>query len=179
MVPPTLWRVTATSGMLFLITSVAIARELNVDIHRISDTGVGDKIGSVVMRESEGGLTLQVTVTGLPKGQRGFHLHEKGDCGPAAKDGKLTAGMAAGEHYDPENTKSHKGPDGTGHKGDLPALRADEKGNVKQTVAAPRLKLADTLGRTLVIHEGGDNYTDEPESGGGQGRIACGVVPQS
>jgi superoxide dismutase, Cu-Zn family len=29
-----------------------------------------------------------------------------------------------------------------------------------------------------MIHEGGDNYTDNPENGGGAGRIACGVVPK-
>ena len=33
-------------------------------------------------------------------------------------------------------------------------------------------------GRALVIHAGGDNYTDQPENGGGMGRIACGVVPK-
>jgi Cu-Zn family superoxide dismutase len=30
----------------------------------------------------------------------------------------------------------------------------------------------------LVIHEGGDNYSDSPENGDGQGRIACGVHAQ-
>ena len=39
------------------------------------------------------------------------------------------------------------------------------------------VKLSDLRGRALVIHEGGDNYTDNPENGGGKGRIACGVVP--
>ena len=50
--------------------------------------------------------------------------------------------------------------------------------DVEQTVTAPRLKLADVQGRALVIHEGGDNYTDNPENGGGKGRVACGVVPK-
>jgi Cu-Zn family superoxide dismutase len=46
-------------------------------------------------------------------------------------------------------------------------------------VPAPRLKLSDIQGRALVIHEGGDNYSDTPENGGGKGRIACGVIPKS
>jgi Cu/Zn superoxide dismutase len=29
-----------------------------------------------------------------------------------------------------------------------------------------------------VIHEGGDNYSDNPENGGGKGRVACGVIPK-
>ena len=33
-------------------------------------------------------------------------------------------------------------------------------------------------GRSLVIHEANDNYTDTPENGGSKGRIACGVVPK-
>jgi Cu-Zn family superoxide dismutase len=45
-------------------------------------------------------------------------------------------------------------------------------------VTAPQLKLADVRGRSLMIHEGGDNYSDTPENGGGAGRIACGVVPK-
>jgi Cu-Zn family superoxide dismutase len=83
------------------------------------------------------------------------------------KDGKMAAGIAAGEHYDPDGHKSHKGPKGQGHKGDLPLLKGNASG-IEQTVAAPRLKLADIKGRSLVIHEGGDNYSDNPENGGGK-----------
>ena len=90
----------------------------------------------------------------------------------------MTAGIAAGDHYDPDAKKSHKGPKGTGHKGDLPKLQGSDKGIV-QTVTAPRLKLGDIKGRSIVIHEGGDNYTDNPENGGGKGRVACGIIPRS
>jgi Cu-Zn family superoxide dismutase len=159
-------------------TGVANAQQVTVEITRISDSGVGDKIGTVIVSEGKNGVSFKVAVSGLPQGQRGFHVHEKGDCGPAMKDGKMTAGVAAGAHYDPEGKKSHKGPKGAGHKGDLPALNASAKGDVNQAVTAPHLKLADVQGRSLVIHEGGDNYSDTPESGGGKGRIACGVIPK-
>ena len=89
------------------------------------------------------------------------------------------AGLAAGGHYDPLNTKQH-GPWGEGHLGDLPALYADVKGGVGQAQLAPRLKLSDVLGRSLVIHEKGDNYSDKPlPLGGGGARIACGVIPKA
>jgi Cu-Zn family superoxide dismutase len=166
-----------SSSVLLVATGLALAQELVVDINRISDTGVGEKIGTVTVAEAKGGVAFKVAVTGLSRGQRGFHVHEKGDCGPAMKDGKMTAGIAAGEHYDPEAKKSHKGPKGAGHKGDLPLLTATDKG-ISQTVTAPRLKVADVRGRALVIHEGGDNYSDQPENGGGRGRVACGVVPK-
>jgi Cu-Zn family superoxide dismutase len=174
----TLTLVSASAAGLVLATGLAVAQQRSFDINRISDTGVGEKIGTATVSQGKNGLSFKIAVTGLPKGQRGFHVHEKGDCGPAMKDGKMTAGVAAGDHYDPEGHKSHKGPAGKGHKGDLPALTATAKG-INQTVVAPRLKLADVEGRALVIHEGGDNYSDRPENGGGKGRIACGVIPKS
>jgi Cu-Zn family superoxide dismutase len=167
-----------STAALLVATGIAFAQQVTFDIHRISDQGIGDKIGTATVAESKkGGVSFNIAVTGIPKGKRGFHVHENGNCGPALKDGKMAAGVAAGEHYDPDSTKSHKGPKGEGHKGDLPALNATTKG-IKQTVEAPRLKLADIAGRALVIHEGGDNYSDRPESGGGKARIACGLIPK-
>ncbi|MDH3563904.1 MAG: superoxide dismutase family protein, partial [Gammaproteobacteria bacterium] len=56
-------------------------------------------------------------------------------------------------------------------------LKVGASGNVKSKVTAPRLKVADLKGRSLMIHEGGDNYSDNPKPlGGGGVRIACGVV---
>jgi superoxide dismutase, Cu-Zn family len=167
----------SSTGFLFA-TGVAIAQQLTVDINLITDAGVREKIGTIVVSEGREGVSFKVAVTGLPKAERGFHVHEKGDCGPAMKDGKMAAGEAAGPHFDPEAKKSHKGPKGAGHKGDLPLLKGADNA-INQTVTAPHLKLADVQGRALVIHEGGDNYTDNPENGGGKGRIACGLVPKS
>jgi len=172
-------RLLTTAGLVSLCAAgVALAQQqATVDINKISEAGVGEKIGTIRITESKKGVTLAVALTGIPAGSHGFHLHEKGDCGTGTKDGKTQAGLAAGPHYDPDSKKSHKGPHGAGHKGDLPLLKADAKG-VKQTVTAPRLKMADMQGRALVIHEGSDNYTDQPENGGGAGRIACGVIPK-
>src|SRR5262245_38079501 len=113
-----------SSGGLLIATGVAIAQQLSVDINRISESGVGDKIGTVIVKEGKGGVTFKVAAKGVPKGPHGFHVHDKGDCGAASKDGKMVAGFAAGPHYDPGGTKSHKGPKGDGHKGDLPLLNA-------------------------------------------------------
>ena len=167
----------ALAALLVASTGLAVAQQMTVEINRISASGVGEKIGSVVVAEGKNGVSFKVSVKGLPAAQRGFHVHEKGDCGPGMKDGKMEAGIAAGDHYDPDGHKSHKGPKGKGHKGDLPLLKGNAAG-IEQTVVAPRLKIADVKGRALVIHEGGDNYSDNPENGGGKGRVACGVVPK-
>jgi Cu-Zn family superoxide dismutase len=169
-------RASALAALLAASTGLAIAQQqVTVDINRISSSGIGEKIGSVVVSEGKGGVSFKVSVKGLPAGQRGFHVHDKGDCGPGMKD--MEAGLAAGQHYDPEGHKSHKGPTGKGHKGDLPLLKGNASG-IEQTVTAPRLKLEDVKGRALVIHEGGDNYSDQPENGGGRGRVACGILPK-
>ena len=44
-------------------------------------------------------------------------------------------------------------------------------------MTANRLKVADVKGRALMIHAGGDNYSDQPKPlGGGGARVACGVI---
>ena len=172
-------RLATVSTMALLgITAAVVAQEkISVEINRISSTGVGEKIGKVAISQSKYGTSFEVAVKGLPSGQRGFHVHEKGDCSPGMKDGQMQAGIAAGGHYDPDHKKSHKGPQHMGHKGDLPALES-KADTVDQTVNAPHLKIAEIRGRSLMIHEGGDNYSDQPENGGGKGRIACGVIPK-
>jgi Cu-Zn family superoxide dismutase len=85
--------------------------------------------------------------------------------------------MAAGGHYDPANTGKHLGPYGEGHKGDMPVLTVDASGNATKAVTVPHLTMADVKGRSIMIHAGGDNYSDQPAPlGGGGARIACGVV---
>lgn len=116
-------------------------------------------------------------LTGLPPGTHGFHVHESGNCGPQEKDGKMVPGGAAGGHWDPEGTARHAGPSGNGHKGDLPPLAVMADGTATAPVVAPRLKATDLKGKALIIHAGGDNFSDQPSPlGGGGGRIACGVA---
>lgn len=160
-------------SMVLAMVNPAHAASVTVDIHKISSAGLQDKIGSVLLSDSEQGLILDVNISNLPAGERGFHIHENGDCGPGEKDGTMTAGLAAGAHYDPQNTKTHQGPDGSGHKGDLPRLNI-AKGQTKLT--APRITVSEVRGRSIVVHEGGDTYSDNPELGGGKARIACGVI---
>ena len=94
----------------------------------------------------------------------------------AEKDGKMTAALAAGGHFNPDNV-AHHGTPNDGHKGDLPVLNVDANGNANTTMLAPRLKLSDIQGLAIMIHAGGDNYSDYPKPlGGGGARIACGVI---
>lgn len=159
-------------------TSVALANDTVIWINRIDETGVGAAIGIIHASDTPAGLMLMPDLTGLPPGEHGFHLHENPSCAPGERDGKPAAGLAAGGHWDPGRTGRHAGPVGDGHLGDLPVLTVAEDGTATESIIASRLSAADLRGRALVIHAGGDNYSDEPEPlGGGGGRIACGVAP--
>jgi Cu-Zn family superoxide dismutase len=167
----------ALLATLTTLTAPALAEELDIPIHAISAEGVGEEIGTVRAYDSNNGLVLSMSLTGIPAGPHGFHLHENPSCEPAEKDGKMSAGEAAGGHFDPHGTGHHLGPSGEGHLGDLPVIFVEDAGEVTGTAVAPRLTVADLRGRALMIHEGGDNYRDEPKPlGGGGARIACGVI---
>ena len=140
--------------------------------------GVGAPIGEVALADTPYGLVLTPNLTGLTPGLHGFHVHEKPSCTPAEKDGQMVAAQSAGAHYDPQQSGRHGLPWGDGHLGDLPALYVGADGKATNPVLAPRLKLAQVAGRSLMVHAGGDNHSDQPTPlGGGGGRIACGVIP--
>ena len=146
-----------------------------IDVHAVSAQGIGAKIGTISFQDSPNGLNISTQLSQLPSGFHGFHIHEKGSCAPAEKDGKMGAALAAGGHYNPHQT-GHGTPN-DGHMGDLPVLNVDSNGNAQTTLIAPRLKLADIQGVAIMIHAGGDNYSDHPKPlGGGGDRIACGVI---
>lgn len=143
----------------------------------VSASGTGASLGTVTISSTPYGVVFTPSLAGLEPGVHGFHVHEKGSCAPEKKDGKMVPALAAGGHYDPENTKQHGLPWGGGHRGDLPALVVDAKGNASQPVLAPRLKLAELKGKSLMIHAGGDNHADHPQPlGGGGARMACAVI---
>jgi Cu-Zn family superoxide dismutase len=156
----------------------ALADTLVIPIHLTTDMGTGEEIGTVTAEDTPYGLLLTPSLKGLTPGLHGFHLHEHGTCECAEKDGKMTAALAAGGHFDPAKTGKHLGPyNADGHLGDLPPLYVAPDGSATFAVLAPRLKVKDLKGRSIMIHAGGDNYSDTPAPlGGGGARVACGVA---
>lgn len=149
-----------------------------VDLKQITDTGVGDTMATVTIAAAEGrGVSFRVSGEGFSPGEHGFHVHQNASCQPAESGGEVVPGGAAGGHWDPENTGTHQGPEGDGHLGDLPRLTANAEGKIDQTVIAPRITdMGRLAGHALMVHQGGDTYSDEPRLGGGGARVACGVI---
>jgi len=158
--------------------TLAHAETKQVSMNAITAEGIGASVGTIELSDSSEGLILKPNLKGLTPGAHGFHMHAKPSCAPGEQDGKMAAGIGAGGHFDPHETHKHLGPTAhDGHQGDLPLLNVAADGSVSGTLVAPNLKLADTVGHALMIHAGGDNYSDEPKPlGGGGARIACGVV---
>lgn len=160
-----------------LAAAGAAHADYKVDMRAIDAKGVNKSIGTVTIAEARGGGVLfKPQLKGLPAGDRGFHVHENGNCGPKEKDGKMAAGEAAGPHWDPDRKGKHAGPGEGGHRGDLPTLKVNADGSANTATPAPGLKLADLAGKSLVIHAGSDTFSEPPANGGGAERIACGVI---
>lgn len=129
----------------------------------------GTLLGQISFEDSQYGLLIKPQLSGLPVGLHGFHIHQHPDCGDH--------GMNAGGHFDPSGTNSHQGPYGNGHLGDLPILATNSNGEATLPLLAPRLTTQDIQGHAIMIHAGGDNYSDTPPLGGGGTRIGCGKIP--
>jgi superoxide dismutase, Cu-Zn family len=157
-------------GMLSILSMPLAYSSVTIPMYLVSATGQGENIGTITAEDSFSGVLLTPQLHDLPPGLHGFHVHINPNCS--------NNGEAAGGHLDPDNTKEHDGPyNKHGHLGDLPVLIVNKDGTANLPTLAPRFKLSKIIGHALMIHAGGDNYSDQPEKlGGGDGRIACGVI---
>ncbi len=149
------------------------------DIYLTTMSGTGQKIGEISFTDTQNGMLVNVNLHNLPSGEHGFHIHENPNCAPDIDaNGNLQPALSAGGHYDPGKTGHHMGPNqADGHKGDLPVLTVSMDGTVNVSFSIPNLKVQEIKNRSIMIHAGGDNYSDTPATlGGGGARIACGVI---
>ncbi len=167
------------AGVAVAFAHQASADDVTVKVYRTAEKGQGAEVGTIRFADGKLGLEIYPNLKGLPPGPHGFHIHENRSCAAKANpQGQMVLGLAAGGHYDPGKTGKHEGPHSdVGHLGDLPVLEVKADGTASGKLRAPRLKVADIRKRSVMIHAGGDNYSDQPAAlGGGGGRIACGVI---
>lgn len=172
------YKILMAAGMFISFAAMA-ENTLTVEMNDALPEGMGDNIGEVTVSETPYGLLFTPHLKGLTPGIHGFHVHTNPSCLPGMQDGKSVPALMAGGHLDPEKTGKHLGPyNDKGHLGDLPGLVVNADGTSTYHVLAPRFKsLADLKGHSLMIHKGGDNYSDEPAAlGGGGARFACGII---
>lgn len=140
----------------------------------VAPTEGNEVSGTVVFTEVDGGVTVQIDLTGLPpQTEHGFHVHENGDC--SAPDG-----TSAGGHYNPGG-HDHALPDEgmPRHAGDMGNLVADASGEVHESRTFTTLSVdgADpppVAGRAVIVHADPDDG-GQPTGNAGA-RVACGVI---
>jgi len=150
--------------------SLALA-DISVPVYFVTEPNVGKLAGTVLISQNKYGLLFTPDLHGLSPGIHGFHVHQNPSCEQNA--------MAAGGHLDPLDSNKHLGPyNDVGHLGDLPTLYVSADGSVTTPVLAPRFNHIDEVrNHSLMIHDGGDNYSDQPTKlGGGGSRMLCGVI---
>ncbi len=148
---------------------------------RISGVEGSGISGEVLFFQVRDGVPAEVLilarVEGLaPNSRHGFHLHEVGACSPDF--------TAAGGHFDP-GPFGMSNPDANHpfHMGDMPNLKADDKGvalfehvTSRVTIASGPLSLFDDNGSSVIVHANEDQGTTGVPGGSGGPRIACGVI---
>ena len=135
----------------------------------------GRSLGVVELEETDFGVKLSGTLTGLSPGEHGFHIHETGLCDPPAFE-------SAGAHYAPLGRRhGFHDPQGP-HAGDLRNLLVSEAGSTLVDAADSLVTLregANTLldadGSALIVHAEPDDYRSQPSGNSGD-RVACGVI---
>src|SRR5262249_61336442 len=84
------------SALLVGAASTAYAASTTVTINAIDANGVGEKIGTIELSDTNEGLRITPQLTELPPGDHGFHVHVNPNCGAAnGPNSQPPAGLAA------------------------------------------------------------------------------------
>ncbi len=133
----------------------------------------GREIGVLTLTDVAGGIQVAGTLSGLPPGEHGIHLHTTGQC-----EAPFTS---AGGHWNPTGRQhGTENPEGA-HFADMPNIMVAADSSVSVMARTPggtlhgENALLDDDGAAVVVHAGPDDYKSDPAGDAGA-RIACGVV---
>lgn len=140
-------------------------------IAHLSPTKGNQATGTVTFIEEGENVRVIVSLTNVPEGKHGFHVHENGDC--SAPDAS-----SAGGHFNPAGAKHGAPDDEARHVGDLGNVTATSARTVDVEFVDDKIALEEdrsVVGRAVVLHAGADDLASQP-SGDAGSRIACGVI---
>lgn len=134
----------------------------------------GTEVGTASLSQTQSGVLVSASLSGIGSGTHGMHVHEVGRC-------DAPAFATAGSHFNPEKKQhGYRNPTGA-HAGDLPNVSPPPGGSLTFDVLLPNASLSgrnallDGDGASIVIHASADDYQTAP-SGNSGARIACGVI---
>ena len=137
----------------------------------------GQDVGTATLKPDGTAVAIVYNFKNLAPGEHALHVHQNAKCDGA--DGF----KSAGPHFNPGGKKHGlQNPDGP-HAGDMPNIKASDKGVSKGTLQNPRVTLAEGApnsvfangGTALVIHAKADDEKTDPAGNAGD-RIACGTI---
>lgn len=156
------------------MSTAPATKKVTVTLESKSDSKAN---GNVVFTETDGVVKMVAILGGLSEGEHAIHIHENADCSAAD-------GSSAGGHWNPTGQPHGKWKaDGGYHKGDIGNFSASSTGNGTITKMTPEWCIGcgdpnkDILGKSIIVHEGADDFTSQP-SGAAGGRISCGGIIQ-
>lgn len=130
-------------------------------------------LGEATFTETIDGLKVDVSLSNVPAGYHGFHVHEFGNCDDA--------GAAAGGHFNPEGVKHGYLPkDGfeNAHAGDLGniLIYSDGTGELTETIEGLPLTEGNRaiVDHAVILHAERDDFGQPTGNAGG--RIGCGLI---
>jgi len=115
--------------------------------------------GNVYFEQNGDVKTIRGTISGLTEGEHGLHIHYFGDI-------SNNEGARVGNHFNIDNNNTHGKPPSTDrHVGDMGSITADSSGSSTFELTGHLWTLdgstnTSIIGRSLVIHEKGDDGTD-------------------
>jgi Cu-Zn family superoxide dismutase len=135
----------------------------------------GNSVGMAMISPAKGGgVSIDLTLKGLPPGEHGVHLHSVAKCEPPY--------TSAGTHFNPTNKKHGlSNPDGP-HAGDMPNFTVAANGTAQTTITNKNVTMGAEPnsiyaggGTALIVHEKADDQKTDP-SGNAGNPIACGAI---
>ena len=144
--------------VLFMLSSLSLlcfaqAKQTTItkDIVELNENGAGKKVGTVTVTETANGVSIDLEAKGLALESGVAELHLYGSNSPQATEmaeANSVSGGGLGEDI-----------------GDLGALMVNADGSISQTVVSDGIKFSDIEGKSLVITDEVDNYSNSPSNG--------------
>lgn len=166
-----LGRLTVLFTLLALAAASAAAQSAKATLKNAD----GKEVGTASLTATPAGVLIRLSLSGLPPGERAFHVHAVGKCEPPF--------TSAGPHFNPGGKKHGLMASEGHHAGDMPNLHIPASGELAVEVLNGDVtlekgkpgSLLGGQGTALIIHAGKDDYKTDPTGDAG-GRIACGLI---